>query len=383
MIAAVLLLVGSAGLGGWLLNRDETAAAVTPSTETVSMQTVEETVAASGTVAAAASAEESFAVSGTVTAVLVEAGDRVRAGEALARVDADTLRAQRSAASSSLDAALEQWDTDLDAGASDVQLAADETAVISARASLADARQSVRDAVLRASIGGTVTSVGVEVGDVVGSGGSGTTGGTTGATGGDTASDTASTAAVSLVSRNTFVVETTVSSADIDKVVDGLQAEVSVTGVDDTVYATVAEVSAIAQTSSSGAAVFAVTLQVTGRRSDLYAGTTAEATIVVRQREGVLTVNTRALQSDDEGTYVDVVIDGGTERRTVEVGDTYGMATEVSSGLSEGDVVQIPGFTLPAGGGQEGGTGEMPDRGQMPDFGGGQPPAGGFGGGMG
>lgn len=395
ILALGLIVLTAAGLGAWLLTRDDSAGAAAASTATVGTQTVRETVTASGTVAAAATADLDFEVAGTVTRVWVEAGDRVRKGERLARVDDATLTAQREAAESSLAAARAQLTEDTDAGASEVQLTADEAAVLSAEAELDSARNAVRDAVLTASMSGTVSAVGVAVGDSVGgsSGSSSTTSGSTGSStgsGSTSSSSTSSTtgsdsAAVSLVSRNRFVVEATVASADVASVTEGLQVEVTVTGVDETVYGTVAEVGAVAETSSSGAAVFPVTIEVTGTRDDLYAGASAEATVTVRQRDGVLTVTTRAVQSDDEGTYVDVLVDGVAQRRGIEVGQTYGMATEVVSGLEEGDVVEVAGFAAPGGaGGQQGEQSEMPGGGQLPDMGGGLPggtPPAGFGGG--
>lgn len=369
-----MLVVGAGAGGAWLLTRDSSAASTT-ATATVSTQTVQKTVAASGTIEPARSADLDFAVSGTVTGVYVTAGDTVAKGEVLARVDTAALVASRSAASASLDAAEEQLDQDEDDDASDTQLAADQTAVVAARATLDQAEQAVEDAALRATISGTVASVDLEVGDVVGSSSSPSASA-------DTSSETS---AVSLVSTRQFVVSATVSSADVGSITKGLQAQVTATGSTGTVYGTVESVGLVAEASSAGAAVFPVAIAVTGNQKDLYAGTTAEASIIVSQREGVLTVASRALRTDGDTTYVEKIAGGETERTTVEVGEAFGMTTEVTAGLVEGDVVEVPGFTPPTGGGngenQElpgGGQfpgGELPGGGQFP--GGGQPPIGG------
>ncbi|WP_244927500.1 biotin/lipoyl-binding protein [Nocardioides sp. W7] len=100
----VVLLVAVGGTGAWLLTREESVA-VEPTTSTVSSETVRETVAASGTIAAARRVDLSFEVSGTVTRVLVAEGDKVRKGQALARIGASTLLARRTAAVATLDAA--------------------------------------------------------------------------------------------------------------------------------------------------------------------------------------------------------------------------------------------------------------------------------------
>jgi macrolide-specific efflux system membrane fusion protein len=373
---------GSAG--AWLLTREESAA-VEPTTATVSAETVKETVAATGTLAAARSADLDFEVSGTVTRVYVAEGDRVRRGQALARVGASSLLAQRAAAVATLDAAYTQLDEDQDDGASDTQLAADQAAIVSAQGALAEAREAVRSATLRATISGTVVSLDLAAGDVVGSAGGGTSaGGSTGAST-DTGTTTTATGAVSIVSTSSFVVDATVAAADVESLKEGLQAEITVSGATDVVYGTVSDIGLVAEANSSGAAVFPVTIQVTGSPEDLYAGTSADVSIIVKQTEGVLTVPSRALTTEDDATYVTRIVDGEQVETEVETGTAYGMSTEVVSGLEEGDVVEIPGFSAPAGGGSgEDGQQQPPDfgGGQVPDFGGGQMP-GGFPGGAG
>ncbi|WP_240771352.1 biotin/lipoyl-binding protein [Nocardioides sp. GY 10113] len=367
MAVLVLAVALAATSGAWLLLRDGTAAATTTATATVTLETVTETVSASGTVAAADTDDLDFEVGGIVTAVYVEPGDRVRKGDRLAAIDDAALVAARTAAVSSLTAAQAQLEEDQAADASDTQVAADRAAVVAARSALAQARADVADAVLCATMRGTVAAVEVGVGDSVGSSGGSSMGSSS-------SSGASGTGAVSLVSVGRYVVDATVGAAEVERVRTGLQARITVTGVDDVVYGTVAEVGAIAETSSSGAAVFPVTIEVTGTRDDLYAGTSADATITVKQTPDVLTVATRAVQSDDQGTYVDLLVDGEPVRTPIEVGQALGMTTEVVSGVSEGDVVQVPGFAGPGGGtgGGRRGTGEGGQRGGFP--GGGTPP---------
>lgn len=357
LLVLPVALVAAASTGGWLLLRDDPAAA-SSSTATVTRETLEQTVAAEGTLAARRTADESFAVSGTVTQVLVEAGDTVTKGAPLARVDAEALAASREAAVSSLEAAEEQYDEAVADGASDVQVAAANAAVVAARASLANARESVEDATLRATIAGTVTDVGYAVGDAVGESAPAT---------GET-----TTAAITVVTTGSYVVDATVAAADVAQVEKGLQADISVSGVTDPVYGTVASVGLVAQTNDSGAAVFPVRIAVTGEQEGLYAGVSASASIVVEQVPDVLTVPSRALSTEGDTTYATKLVDGDEVRTAVEVGEAYGMSTEVLSGLEEGDVVVLPGFTAPAGGG-DGGEGPQnfvfPGGGdQLPDF---------------
>jgi macrolide-specific efflux system membrane fusion protein len=361
-----------AGLIVWRVAARGDGSTTTTATAQVTSGTVKQTVSASGTLEPAKTADLGFTVSGTVTHVYVKAGDKVTKGQALAAVGNTSLVAARTAAQASYDAAVAQYDQDGADGASAVQLAADQTSVVSAKASLASAQQDVESAVLRSTIKGTVTSLDLAVGDVVGSGGG---------VGGGSGTSGTSTSAVTIASTSTFVVDGTVSADDASSVKKGMQAEVTVSGVSDTIYGTVESVGLIAQTSNSGSAVFPVTIAVTGKQTGLYAGTSATVSIVVKQRTDVITVSSRALQTDGDETYVEKIVDGKTVKTDVTLGEVYGATTEVTSGLAEGDEVQIPGFTLPSGGG---GTGNGNGGGFFGgDGGGGFPAGGGFPGGGG
>ncbi len=374
MLSLVALVLVAGAAGGWLLLRDGEPAAAATTTTTVATQTLKQTVTASGTVEAATTADLSFDVSGTVTAVYVEPGDKVKKGQRLAALDDDVLQAELDAAESALDAAQTARSEHLSDGASAEQTSADKAAVLAAESSLAQAEEAVADAVLRSTTAGTVTAVGVEVGDPVGSSGSPSSSGDSGD------------GTITVVSTGTYVVEASVASSDVQEVKKGLQTEITVSGIDDTVYGTVSEVGLVAEADSSGAAVFPVTIAVTGERDDLYTGTSADIAIVVSQRADVLTVDSRALRTDGDTTYVEKVTDratGATERVEVTTGEVSGMATEVLSGLVEGDVVQVPGFSGPGG---SGGNEQMQDLRRQIEQGGGfpegfTPPQGGFPGG--
>lgn len=358
LLATAVVLVVVAGAGAWLLTRGSSSAAAEPTTVTASSGTIQQTVSASGTIEPAEQDDLDFAVSGTVTRVLVDEGDTVRRGQVLATIDPTMLQASVTAAASTLEAARTQLAEDTAAGASDTQLAADAAAKLSAESALDAAREDRDAAKLRSTITGTVAALDLAVGDqVTGSESSSSTPGTTTA---DTGAST-STAQVTVVSRNTFVVDATVAATDVTALKKGMQTEITPTGASDTVFGTVASVGLVAQTSSSGAAEFPVTIEVTGRQKKLYAGTAAEVSIVVKQVEDVLTVPTMALHTEDGETYVEQVVDGATVRATVEVGTAYGVQTEITQGLAEGDEVELP-VTLPAGaGGRD--TGGLTERG--------------------
>jgi multidrug efflux pump subunit AcrA (membrane-fusion protein) len=214
--------------------------------------------------------------------------------------------------------------------------------------------------VLRSPIRGTVSAVNLAVGDQAGA--------------------QADAAAVAVISTRSFEVDASVGAADAAKLKKGMQAEITPTGSDATVYGTVTSIGAIATADSSGAATFPVTIDVTGRPSGLYAGSSADVVITTKKVPDVLTVATPALHTENGETWVwlvDATADGGRRKVTITTGTTYGMNTEVKSGLKEGDQVEIE-FFSPTGGG----TGQGNQQGPVTDFQGPPPgvvPQGSFG----
>lgn len=330
VLAGVVVVAAGGGAAWWLLKPAEATAS--PVVVPVTVGTQRQTVSASGTVEPAERADLSFAVSGEVTEVLVEPGDAVTAGQALATVDDTLLQAQLTAAQAQLDAAEDKADGS----------ASSDAAVVSAESDVAAAQEAVDQATLTAPIAGTVAAVDLAVGDRVG---------TSSAQQGSS-EDTQ--AQVTVVSTGTFVVEASVSAADAAQVKQGLAAEITPVGADEPVEGTVRTVGLVASADESGAATFPVTIDVTATRDDLYAGSSATAAIVVSERENVLTVPGMALHTEDDRTYVNKVVDGTAVRTEVTVGESFGMQTEVTAGLAEGDEVEVRALTQerkPGGGG--------------------------------
>lgn len=341
---AVAVVVAAAGAGGWLWLRPSAAdPAADPVTATATVDTQRDTVSATGTVAPARRADLRFAVDGEVAEVRVAEGDTVTAGQVLATVDDELLAADATAAAAELDAARARLDDQTAAGASDTQLAAAQAEVAAATSKRAAAEKARDQAELTATIAGTVVEVELAVGDQTGSGstGEGEQTGQTGQTGGY----------ITVVATNRYLVEARVAGADVERISAGMTVEVATTDLDEPAPGTVTTVGLVAETDEAGTATFPVTVDVTGERDDLYAGSTATVTIVVAQRDDVLTVPTQAVREDDGTTYVDKLVDGAAVRTEVTLGATYGPRTEIRTGLAEGDQVQLPAMTSGPGGG--------------------------------
>ncbi|WP_051275989.1 efflux RND transporter periplasmic adaptor subunit [Marmoricola sp. URHB0036] len=383
VIALLVVLLAVVGTGAWLLTRPSGAAAAQTVTSTVAAGTYQQNVAATGALEPTREADLDFAVSGRVTHVYVAVGDKVVKGDRLATLDTSSLDAALTSAQAQLDAAEAQYDDDVDADASSTQLSSDSAAVAAARSALSQAQDDLDSATLSASMTGTVASVDLTVGEQV-SGSSSSSSpssdgsdGANGATAPDASSDSSTTSQVVIVSPRHFKVVADVAADDIASVKKGMQAQVTPSGAASPVYGTVTDVGLVAEASSSGAATFPVTVTVTGAQAELYAGTSATVSIITKQVSNVLAVPSQALHTSGTSTYVEKLVGGKQVRTPVEVGETYGSNTEITSGLKAGDKVVLVTLKLPTGNGNTGNR--FPDGGEGNFPGGGAgPPAGKF-----
>jgi multidrug efflux pump subunit AcrA (membrane-fusion protein) len=433
VVCVVVLAVAGTGVGVWLGTRSGPAnAAATSQVEAVSYGTITQTVSATGTIAPANQANESFAQSGRVTAVDVSSGQQVTAGQTLATIDPTALSASLAESEATLATDQSKLESDQTAGASSAQITADEAAVTSAQAQLASAQSALADATLTSPIAGTVAAINVAVGQQVGAGssstgasgsssgtgssgsgtgstGTGGTGGTggsggaggTGASGGGagasagSGSGSSSTSGTSsaqfvIVSIGSYIVNASVDDTQVSELAGGDQATITPTGSTTNVYGTVGSIGLVAS-QSSGVATFPVIIDVTGSPSGIYSGATANVSIVVKELQNVVVVPTIALHFSGSSITVDVVSGGSTKAQTVTVGTASGGQTQITSGLSAGERIEVPVLAFGragsgtragglGGGGFGGGGGGGFGGGGGGGFGGG---GGGFGGGGG
>jgi multidrug efflux pump subunit AcrA (membrane-fusion protein) len=350
LAAAALVLLGGGGVIAWSLTRATTNVTATERTTTVSTGTVKDTVGATGTVEPARRADLAFAASGTVTSVKVAVGDRVEKGDVLATLEDDSLQADLEAATADLESAQDDLDAAVDDPATTTaELNAAKAKVAVDQSAVSSADTALDSTTLRATFAGTVAEVDITKGDTVGSSGSGSS--SVGGTGSSSAS-TSTSAAVTVISTDRYTVSASVQSADLAKVKKGLQAQITTTGSTSAVFGTVSSVAVMASSGSAGtgtgatstgsSATFPVVIAVTGIRSDLYAGATANVSIIVSQRDGVLTVPTAAISTAGGQTVVTKLVGATRTVMPVSLGTSYGVTTEVTQGLVDGDQVVVP-----------------------------------------
>ncbi|WP_062312975.1 efflux RND transporter periplasmic adaptor subunit [Demequina rhizosphaerae] len=353
-------------------------------TVTVGLQTLEESVSASGTLAAVATDSLAFEASGEVTAVYVEAGDVVAEGDVIAKIDTLQLTAALRSAQAELAQAkatlanLEDAGDDSDASAAQISAAEAQVAVL--KKSVRTARAAMGDAELVADMAGLVTAQPYEVGDVVSAGSSGSSGSSTQAGGMTTTAATTSTdSGVTIVGQDEWTVSVSLSEDEVAQIAEGNQVTFTADDVDGEFFGVVTDIANL-PTTTGGSATYAVDLQVTGDVEGLYEGTSVTADIVYLRQVDVLAIPTNAVTTADGVSTVTVVDDAGAEeQREVTLGDTIGSYTEVLDGLEEGELLAVAAAASGGSGsdsnddsgdlrmnGEFPGGGEMPTGGQMP-----------------
>lgn len=331
-------------LGTWFLFfRGGASSSTTYRTVTVAKETLKATVSASGTMNPARQADLSFSSSGEVTSVDVEVGDTVKKGAKLATIDDSSLQIAVTSARADLTAAKETLADLEDSDASDTAIAAAEATVEVKRNALAQAKDDLAAATLKAPFAGVVAEVNIAEGDSVGSGSN------SGAVAAAAATSTSSSSgAITLISKGTFTVSTSVSNSDVGSIKKGMQATITPTGASESVFGTVTSVGVVASSSSSssGSATFPVQIKVTGTHKDLLAGSSASVVITTAQLTDVISVPTQAISTVNGKTVVTKLVDGAEVQTEVTIGQVVGTATVITEGLSEGDQVVVGSFRV-------------------------------------
>ena len=359
LIALVVAIVLGGGAGAWAATRPtKKASASTTTMVAASTATMRQTVTASGTLAPSVESDLTFAIAGTVTSVPASVGAKVAKGAVLATVGTGDLQAAVDSAQASLDAANAALTAA--SGSTAAQLASAQAQVTSAQSKVADANASLAAATLRSPIAGTVAAVNVTAGDQVsGNGSSGSNSGNSGGNGssgtgtGSSSPSSSSSAQIVVISTSSWIVDASVGSADLTQLKKGLQAEITPTDTTNRVFGTVTSIGIVASTSSAGSATFPVTIAITGSPTGLYAGGTANVTIIVKQLQDVLTVPTAAVHTVNGKTVVYQRRNGSQVDTPVTVGAVFGASTQIVSGLKDGDQVVVTTF---GPGGAGGGT---------------------------
>ncbi len=388
--------------GAWFAYQSQgdpaTATLPTEQVVDVTVGTIAKTVSAQGTVAATDSDDLKFAAAGTVTAVNVKAGQSVNKGDVLATMDSPALRQAVADAASRVADAKATLADDTASGASASRLAADRSNVTTAQDGLDQANTNLAGANLIAPYNAKIVSIGVTVGDKLSSDGTGATSPTGSNSGSGRTNNNlggngnASTAAVSLISLNSYTVSLGFDSSDIGSIAAGQVAKIALStaaasngrfgdfgpklfvsggpnaaanakaaAADSenstatttptasnaaTTDGSVDSVSSVAD-ASSGVASYPVKVTFTDSSGSFNVGATVKVDITISEIKDAVQVPVNAVTNDGTQSTVKVRNAAGKdETRTVTTGMTSGSMIQVTNGLREGEqvVIDLPNF---------------------------------------
>ncbi len=151
--------------------------------------------------------------------------------------------------------------------------------------------------------------------------------------------------AINLVNEEAFHIEVSVDEIDIDQIAVNQKVDITLDALDNyRVSGTVADISPVSSTSGAGVVTYLVTINIETQDELLRPGMTANASIVVDEKDDVLTIPNWAIRLDrDTGqAYVNRLNAGDTfEEVAVEIGLRNEQSSEILTGLLEGDTVVI------------------------------------------
>ena len=366
-IAGAVIVIGLGGLAMLVLLPSEAATPPAPTAATVQRGDVTTAVSAAGTVTAVNSRTLSFGAGGTVATVNVKAGDTVKVGQTLARLETDELseavdKAVDSVCSAedSLARAEDEAEAQAQAqaqaqaspspgpsaaasggatpsgganpsggnstgggsqngGGSDAVLAATQR-LNNAELTLAEARRSLSGATITAPVAGKVLSVSGAVGAKVAAG-----------------------SAFIVVGGLTDVAVTAkFTEADIAELKLDQAATVTMASREGEVYeGRISQIDPLG-TISGRLVTYGAVIDFADPPEDLLLGQTANVIVTTAAAIGVLYVPSAAVTAADDGVgTVTVRTAAGDIARSVETGLRGDLYIEIKSGLAEGDVVLV------------------------------------------
>jgi len=330
LVAMALSAAGCGATGDHAVASESLDAVPTGSVFVVRDTTMEATQDVSAVAEPIAQATLGTKLMGTVTAVLVKEGDRVKAGQVLARIDARDLEAKRAqvlagiAGADAVHREAELMATRMralyvDSAAPKAQLDAAEAGLARAEAGVAVARAG-RDeleaitgyAAVRAPFAGMVTMRFVDPGAFAVPGG----------------------ALLTVQDNSKLRIAATVSPAVAREVKRGAKVAVSVEGV-----TALAIVEGVVPTALGS--LYTINAIADNRSGALSAGGSARLSVERGTRRALL-IPTSAVRREGDLAGVAVASGGGATTRWLKLGATAGRYVEVLAGLAAGDTVLVP-----------------------------------------
>jgi membrane fusion protein (multidrug efflux system) len=288
------------------------------------LRTAARSVTVAGTVEPIRTIGINSQIAGALIGVYVEEGDRVRAGQVLARIDSRELEAQLAAANAELEVARRAAERARGLHEQQIITSAeyerDEAAYRSALATRDQLRTRFGYATIRSPLAGVVLEKLAERGDII----------------------SGQARLFTIADMSVMVVRVPISELDVAGLDEGDQADVTFDALPGrAVRGTIRRIFPSADTLTR---LVPVEIALSGAAArDVRAGFLARVMLRLDPREGVLMVPAGALVENARGPAVFVVSASRASVRQVQRGGTYQGSVEIVDGLTPGDTVVVAG----------------------------------------
>jgi membrane fusion protein (multidrug efflux system) len=283
------------------------------------------TYAATASISSDADAPVTARVAGDIVELLVEEGDRVEAGQVLARMDGERLRLEMLAAKANLERAQKEYKRNTDLHARGLVSSAMYEGLKYDLASLKatyDLKQLNYDySKIRATISGVVSSREIKPGENL----------------------TVGQVAFRITETSELVAYLQIPQAELAKFTAGHEATVEVASMPDSDFA--ATIVRISPTIDTRNGTFRATAIIDNADGNLAPGMFGRFTISYEKHTNALVIPANALLDEDEETSVYVVRNGEVVRRTVEIGVEEDGRVEILGGLLDDDQIVVVGHS--------------------------------------
>jgi multidrug efflux pump subunit AcrA (membrane-fusion protein) len=330
----------------WASDSPKTTASISRNDESpATVRDVTATVSTSGTVASSDVVAATFTTNGTVTKIYVKLGQSVKKGQTLARIDPTASEEQLQTAQDNLTSADDSLSR-AQASGDTASIDTAQTQVDTAEDNVTTAQAAVDGCVLKAPLAGTIIAQNGVVGASSGSSSSSGSGSGAGSGSGSgngsssTASSSLSGGFMQIADLKKMEVDTDFAEADATKLKVGMPAAITwnaLTGA--TATGKVSSIDPTA-TTSNNVVSYGVVVKLTTLPTGIRIGQSTNVVVTTASASQVLSVPTAAVTT--VGTRSTVTIAGQTQPTPVTVGvvgDTY---TEITSGLTAGQMVKLP-----------------------------------------
>jgi len=328
-LAAVLCVAGviaGCGVGEAGVADDQPLETTTPvpvQTATPYRSDIYATYAASASISSDADAPATARVAGEVVELVVEEGDRVAAGQILARLDGKRLRLDMLAAEANLRRAQKEYQRNIDLHqrglVSTSMFEGLQFDLASLQATYDLKRLDYEYSNIRATISGVVSSREVKPGENL----------------------TVGQVAFRITDTSELIAYLQIPQAELNKFYAGHSATVAVASMPETDFP--ATIIRISPTIDARNGTFRATAIIDNAAGELAPGMFGRFTIAYEKHANALLIPTQALLGEDDEATVYVVRDGEVVRRSIKVGIEEKGRVEVLSGLREDDQVVVVG----------------------------------------